>query len=151
MAKALPAGIRERLGEDLEAEYETIKAALKDAMETTKQSWAWCPNCSEKVKADFPDNNARIKAIELWFSQGLGRVGASGSTGGSSQVAAARSVEALDAMPDDALAAYAWAAMSAEEREAELALIEQLSLQEWPKGFGEALERLHRILIPLAA
>jgi hypothetical protein len=127
MAKALPAGIRERLGEDLEAEYETIKAALKDAMETTKQSWAWCPNCSEKVKADFPDNNARIKAIELWFSQRLG-----------------------DLCPKED-EDYAWAAMSAEEREAELALIEQLSLQEWPKGFGEALERLHRILIPLAA
>jgi hypothetical protein len=56
-------------------EPEQIRAALKDAVESVRSAWAYCPKCREKVKADFPDHTARINALKLALEHGYGKPG----------------------------------------------------------------------------
>jgi hypothetical protein len=56
-------------------EPEQIRAALKDAVESVKSAWAYCPKCRGKVKADFPDHTARINALKLALEHGYGKPG----------------------------------------------------------------------------
>jgi hypothetical protein len=56
-------------------EPEKIKEILREATESTKPMWSYCPKCRSKVQADFPDHTARIKALQLALDHGYGKPG----------------------------------------------------------------------------
>ena len=115
-------------------------------MESTKKAWGFCPKCRTKVHIDQPDHGARIKAVELWLEQGFGRPG-SGAALVSPEVAAADiGLSELEAMSTPALAAFAFGAMSEEERAAQRQLVEDLEAEDWPPRFAEALYRLNELV-----
>jgi hypothetical protein len=60
-------------GEALDAE--TIQRILKEAVDADKSAWGYCGTCRKKVKADFPDHSARIKALQLALEHGYGKPG----------------------------------------------------------------------------
>jgi hypothetical protein len=54
---------------------EKIKEILREATESTKPMWSYCPSCRKKVQADFPDHTARINALKLALEHGYGKPG----------------------------------------------------------------------------
>jgi hypothetical protein len=56
-------------------EPEQIRRVLNEAVDATKAAWGYCPSCKKKVQADFPDNSARIKALQLALDHGYGKPG----------------------------------------------------------------------------
>jgi len=66
--------LRERLNVLLdETDQEKLKAFVDDILDLKKKQWAYCPNCSEKVYADFPDRGGQIKAFQILLDQGKGK------------------------------------------------------------------------------
>lgn len=63
--------IREKLKKDIP--YEKVLEVLKGAMDAEKASWAFCPGCNRKVKADFPDTRTHLTAAEFWFEHVAGK------------------------------------------------------------------------------
>lgn len=61
----------------MEGEYELVKQALTDAMVSSKRVWLTCPKCSKRSEVEVPDHGARMKAVELWITEGLGKAGTS--------------------------------------------------------------------------
>ena len=138
-------GIRARLAGDLESQYDKVVSALEDAMESSKTAWAYCPSCRKKVQVDHPDHSARIKAVELWLEQGFGRPGTGSTLQSPAAVGGKETLEQLEALSTNELAAYVWASQPEEERAADRRLVEELGATEFPPGFAETLERLERL------
>ena len=94
------------------------------------------------MQVDHPDHGARIKAVELWLEQGFGRPGTGAAQESAVSVGARRTLEELEALTMDQLAAYVWAAESEDERARRRRLIDEVAAAEWPLGFAKALDRL---------
>jgi hypothetical protein len=75
-AEGIPkAGVRKRLAEDLEADYEAIRDNLLTAAKgATKEIWVSCEKCSKRTPARVPDFGNSVKAAQLLLDQGFGRV-----------------------------------------------------------------------------
>jgi hypothetical protein len=56
---------------------EPCRRRARARQDPDKSAWAYCPKCREKVKADFPDHSARIKALQLALEHGYGKPGQS--------------------------------------------------------------------------
>jgi hypothetical protein len=135
--------VRSRLAEDATAQYEKVRGALEDAMDAEKQQWAFCPDCEKKVRVDYPDHSARIRAIELWLEQGFGKAGTAAATVSAVERAVALSRAEMEELDDDHLAALAWGAETLESRAAYFVALRALDL---PPGFGEALQGVEAFL-----
>jgi hypothetical protein len=72
-ASAPSRDVRGRLAKDAADAYEQIVAAIKEAVTAETTRWGDCPNCQHRVPVSFPDVSARMKALQLWLDQGLGR------------------------------------------------------------------------------
>lgn len=112
-------------------------------MDAEKQQWAYCPDCAKKVRVDYPDHSARVRAIELWLEQGFGKAGTAAATVSAVETAVALGQAELEALDDDHLAALAWGGEPAESRAAFFAAVRALEL---PPGFAEALRRVEAFL-----
>ena len=131
--------VRSRLAGDLESQYDKVVAALEEAMESTKKAWGYCPSCRKKVHVDFPDHGARITAVELWLEQGFGRPGTGAVLESAASRGSRQTLDELEALTMDQLAAYLWSLESDEERARRRRLLDGMEASEWPLGFAEAL------------
>ena len=71
--------VRAQLAQDIEGEYELIRDALKDAISGTRKVWLSCPDCGKRSEVEAPDVSGRMKAIELWLTEGFGKPGTTSS------------------------------------------------------------------------
>jgi hypothetical protein len=138
-------GMRARLANDLESQYDTVVSALKEAMESTKKAWAYCPSCRKKVQVDHPDHGARIKAVELWLEQGFGRPGTGAAAESAISLGAIETREQFEALTFDELTALLWTMQDEEERSRQRRFLNELASAAWPDGFAAALERLEQL------
>ena len=60
---------------EAEAKSDKIVDALFGALDSERLTWAHCPDCRRKVRVDYPDFSAQIKAAEMLLEQGYGRPG----------------------------------------------------------------------------
>lgn len=68
-----PSEFRGTLARDVAADYELVRQALFGAIEATTERWATCSNCRHRIPVTIPDNNARVKAVQLAVELGFGR------------------------------------------------------------------------------
>jgi hypothetical protein len=68
-----PSEFRGTLAKDVAADYELVRKVLFEAIEATTERWATCPNCKHRLPVEVPDNNARIRAVQLAVELGFGR------------------------------------------------------------------------------
>lgn len=64
---------RDKLGKDLDAEYETVRDFLKEAVKATRKVWHTCPDCKHRSEVEIPDIKAGLHAVQLWTEQGKGK------------------------------------------------------------------------------
>lgn len=50
-----------------------ITALVMEQLTQTQPDWGYCPKCRQKVRADFPDRKARVKAIETVLGYVIGK------------------------------------------------------------------------------
>jgi hypothetical protein len=50
-----------------------VRKALFEAIEATTERWITCSHCKHRLPVDVPDNNARIRAMQLAVELGFGR------------------------------------------------------------------------------
>jgi hypothetical protein len=65
--------VRAQLAADSLEEYETIRAALLDALKAERDSYVACPNCKKRHVVTLPDWNSRVNAVKTLLEQGFGR------------------------------------------------------------------------------
>jgi hypothetical protein len=65
--------VRAQLAADSLVEYETIRAALLDALKAQRDSYVSCPNCNKRHVVTLPDWNSRVNAVKTLLEQGFGR------------------------------------------------------------------------------
>lgn len=71
---AVLGGLRAQLGAALDnVTAEKVEEVVAGIFDLTKSTWAHCPNCHKKVKADFPDVLGQAKALALLADQALGK------------------------------------------------------------------------------
>ena len=67
-------GVRKRIADDVEKQYETIKGNLIAAASgATKTVWVTCSHCHKRTEASVPDIANSVKAAQLLLDQGFGR------------------------------------------------------------------------------
>jgi hypothetical protein len=64
---------RDKLGHDLDAEYDLVRDFLKDAVKATRKVWHSCPDCKKRSEVEIPDIKAGLHAAQLWIEQGKGK------------------------------------------------------------------------------
>jgi hypothetical protein len=65
--------VRGRFAADAAEDYELMREKLREALVAETVRWGSCPGCGKRVGVEFPDFNARVKAMSLWLDQGFGR------------------------------------------------------------------------------
>ena len=111
-----------------------LRKALAEGQQVTREN-AW----------RVLDHGARMKAVELWLEQGFGRPGTGAALQSAASIGSRQTLEELEALTTDELAAYVWALESDNERARRRRLIDEVAATEWPAGFAEALERLEQL------
>jgi hypothetical protein len=64
---------RDKLGRDLDAEYETFVTFLKEAMQAKRKVWHSCPKCKTRSEVEIMDVKAGLQAAQLWANEGHGK------------------------------------------------------------------------------
>jgi hypothetical protein len=64
---------RDKLGRDLDAEYETFVTFLKEAMQAKRKVWHSCPKCKTRSEVEIMDVKAGLAAAQLWANEGHGK------------------------------------------------------------------------------
>jgi hypothetical protein len=100
---------RDKLGRDLDAEYETFVTFLKEAMQAKRKVWHTCPNprCKQRSEVEIMDVKAGLAAAQLWANEGMGKAPQS----------TAKPLEALD--PEDTDVA-SWSPEKRKQKKAQL-------------------------------
>jgi hypothetical protein len=65
--------VRGRLRDDANEGYELLKTALKEGLDADKPVTRKCEHCGRANTFLVPDHQARMKAVDLWISQGFGK------------------------------------------------------------------------------
>lgn len=65
--------IRSKLRDDASEDYELLKAALKEGLNADKAVTRKCEHCYRSNTFLLADHSARMKAVDLWISQGFGK------------------------------------------------------------------------------
>jgi hypothetical protein len=77
---------RDKLGRDLDNEYETFVTFLKEAMQAKRKVWHSCPKCKNRSEVEIMDVKAGLQAAQLWANEGHGKA----------PISQAKPLEALD-------------------------------------------------------
>jgi hypothetical protein len=93
----------------LDSEQHDELAALamqmwKESLSAMQQKWSYCPNCRQKVQADYVDFLTRAKALEIFSKEAFGAIP---TTHHVEVDYGEKTLEALRAMPMAELARYA--------------------------------------------
>jgi hypothetical protein len=65
--------VRSKLRDDANEDYLLLKTALKEGLDADKPVTRRCEFCGKSNSFLIPDHGSRMKAVDLWISQGFGR------------------------------------------------------------------------------
>lgn len=65
--------VRSKLAQAADEDYEMIRTALRDGIESKKEIWVTCRACNKKTSTTVNDQTSVNRVVDIWLNQGFGR------------------------------------------------------------------------------